>query len=56
MRTCLPTTVHCDHLIVAEKESEQDLERALVDNKEVHLKKFLIYLLLLSFEFLILKI
>ena len=41
---------------VAEKESEQDLERALVDNKEVHLKKFLIYLLLLSFEFLILKI
>jgi aconitate hydratase len=31
----VPTTVHCDHLIIAEKGSEKDLFRSLSDNKEV---------------------
>ncbi|MBN1633308.1 MAG: aconitate hydratase [Ignavibacteria bacterium] len=31
----VPSTVHCDHLILAEKGSENDLNRALSDNKEV---------------------
>lgn len=35
-RTAVPTTVHCDHLILAEKGAGPDLERALVSNKEVY--------------------
>jgi len=32
----VPTTVHCDHLIQARVGAEQDMERALSDNKEVY--------------------
>ncbi|RPI15745.1 MAG: aconitate hydratase [Ignavibacteriae bacterium] len=35
-RVAVPSTVHCDHLILAEKGSEKDLERAVNDNKEVY--------------------
>jgi aconitate hydratase len=31
----VPSTVHCDHLILAEKGSEKDLNRALTENEEV---------------------
>ena len=31
----VPSTVHCDHLIIAEKGSEKDLFKSLSDNKEV---------------------
>lgn len=31
----VPSTVHCDHLILAEKGSANDLNRALADNEEV---------------------
>lgn len=32
----VPTTIHCDHLIQAQINSEKDLAKALVDNKEVY--------------------
>ena len=32
----VPTTVHCDHLIEAQKGGKQDLERANTQNKEVY--------------------
>jgi aconitate hydratase len=32
----VPTTIHCDHLIVARKGAEPDLERALSENREVY--------------------
>ena len=34
-RTAVPSTVHCDHLILAETGARKDLEKALVMNKEV---------------------
>lgn len=35
-KVAVPSTVHCDHLILAERGSEEDLTRALKDNKEVY--------------------
>jgi aconitate hydratase len=35
-KVAVPSTVHCDHLILAERGSEDDLTRALKDNKEVY--------------------
>lgn len=35
-RVKVPTTVHCDHLIQAEAGSKKDLERAILENKEVY--------------------
>ncbi|MDR2233734.1 MAG: aconitate hydratase, partial [Tannerella sp.] len=35
-RTAVPTSVHCDHIIVAEKGAQSDLQKALVDNQEVY--------------------
>lgn len=37
--TAVPTTIHCDHLIEAQIEAEQDLKRAEIKNVEVY--KFL---------------
>ena len=34
-RTAVPTTVHCDHLILAETGAKEDLERATSESKEV---------------------
>jgi len=34
-QTAVPTTVHCDHLILAEDGAKEDLERANHDSKEV---------------------
>jgi aconitate hydratase len=34
-KTTVPTTVHCDHLILAETGAKEDLERATHDSKEV---------------------
>lgn len=34
-QTAVPTTVHCDHLIIAERGASGDLAKALVINKEV---------------------
>lgn len=34
-RTAVPSTVHCDHLILAESGAKEDLERAKHDSKEV---------------------
>lgn len=34
-RTAVPTTVHCDHLILAESGAKEDLERANSESKEV---------------------
>ncbi len=34
-KTTVPTTVHCDHLILAEIGAEEDLKRANTENKEV---------------------
>ena len=34
-QTAVPTTVHCDHLILAENGSETDLKRSLKENDEV---------------------
>jgi len=34
-KTAVPTTVHCDHLILAETGAKEDLERANHDSKEV---------------------
>jgi aconitate hydratase len=35
-KTAVPTTVHCDHLIVAKLGAEKDLPKALDTNKEVY--------------------
>lgn len=35
LKTAVPTTVHCDHLILAETGAESDLDVALRQNKEV---------------------
>jgi aconitate hydratase len=35
-KVAIPTTVHCDHLIVAERGAEEDIERALGDHREVY--------------------
>lgn len=35
-KAAVPSTVHCDHLIVAQKGSSPDLATAVVDNKEVY--------------------
>lgn len=32
----VPSTIHCDHLIAAEVGASQDMDRAIVDNKEVY--------------------
>jgi aconitate hydratase len=34
-RVAVPSTIHCDHLIAAEKGSTADLHAAKVTNKEV---------------------
>lgn len=34
--TAVPATAHCDHLIVAQSGSEEDLNRAIDENKEVY--------------------
>lgn len=34
-RTAVPTTVHCDHLILAETGAKEDLQRSINDSKEV---------------------
>lgn len=34
-RTAVPTSIHCDHLIVANKDGVSDLARAVSENKEV---------------------
>ncbi|CAH0522630.1 unnamed protein product [Peronospora belbahrii] len=35
-KTAVPTTIHCDHLITAEKGSDTDLDNAKIVNKEVY--------------------
>tara|TARA_Y100000389_G_scaffold197596_1_gene232503 strand:+ start:9832 stop:12075 length:2244 start_codon:yes stop_codon:yes gene_type:complete len=35
-QTAVPTTVHCDHLILAEHGAESDLKRAVDSNREVY--------------------
>ena len=35
-KVAVPSTVHCDHLIVAQSGAQQDLERAIKVNKEVY--------------------
>mgnify|MGYP005841593413 CR=1 FL=1 len=35
-KTAVPASVHCDHLIVADKGSEQDIDNALNTNREVY--------------------
>ena len=35
-RVAVPSTVHCDHLIVAKKESTSDLKKAVTENEEVY--------------------
>jgi len=35
-KVAVPTTVHCDHLIVAKSNSKEDLERAIKVNQEVY--------------------
>ncbi len=35
-KVAVPTTVHCDHLILAEKGAKADLQKALTDNEEVY--------------------
>ncbi len=34
--SAVPTSIHCDHLIEAEKAAAADLERALMENREVY--------------------
>ena len=33
-KVAVPSTVHCDHLIVAKNESKQDLKKAVTENEE----------------------
>ena len=35
-KVAVPSTVHCDHLIVAKKEGKADLSKAVADNEEVY--------------------
>ncbi|MCX6317401.1 MAG: aconitate hydratase [Bacteroidetes bacterium] len=35
-KVAVPSTVHCDHLIVAKNESKTDLAKAVTDNEEVY--------------------
>ncbi|MCX7728771.1 MAG: aconitase family protein, partial [Bacteroidia bacterium] len=35
-KVAVPSTVHCDHLIVAKSNSKEDLERAIKMNQEVY--------------------
>lgn len=35
-KVAVPSTVHCDHLIVAKVEGVEDLEKAVTENKEVY--------------------
>ncbi|MEN9497743.1 MAG: hypothetical protein RL750_642, partial [Bacteroidota bacterium] len=35
-KVAVPSTVHCDHLIVAKEESKTDLAKAVTDNEEVY--------------------
>lgn len=35
-KVAVPSTVHCDHLIVAKSGAKEDLERAIKENKEVY--------------------
>jgi len=35
-KTMVPTTVHCDHLIVAKNGSEEDVKTAIEENREVY--------------------
>ncbi len=35
-RVAVPSTVHCDHLIVAKEESKSDLKKAVTENEEVY--------------------
>ena len=35
-QTQVPTTVHCDHLIVAQKGAQKDLQNALISHKEIY--------------------
>ena len=35
-KVAVPSTVHCDHLIVAKKESNTDLKKAVTENEEVY--------------------
>ncbi len=35
-KVAVPTTVHCDHLILAEKGASEDLKKALSDNEEIY--------------------
>ncbi|HNR13369.1 MAG TPA: aconitase family protein, partial [Thermodesulfobacteriota bacterium] len=35
-RTCVPATIHCDHLIRAREGNGPDLAQALADNAEVY--------------------
>ena len=35
-KVAVPSTVHCDHLIVAKTEAKQDLEKAVNESKEVY--------------------
>jgi aconitate hydratase len=35
-KVAVPSTVHCDHLIVAKNESKVDLKKAVTDNEEVY--------------------
>lgn len=35
-KVAVPSTVHCDHLIVAKTEAKQDLEKAVTESKEVY--------------------
>ena len=35
-KVAVPSTVHCDHLIVAKEESKSDLKKAVTENEEVY--------------------
>jgi len=35
-RTAVPTSIHCDHIIIAEEGAEPDLKKALAANEEVY--------------------
>src|SRR5258706_14087107 len=35
-KVAVPSTVHCDHLIVAQKVANEDLEQANITNREVY--------------------
>lgn len=35
-RVAVPTTVHCDHLIISEKGADEDIKRAVTEHTEVY--------------------